>query len=59
MVVHVRMMVIVDSLVPALQDLRVTGVRSPVTVGHNDNLFSINVINFLPCILKYILIILC
>ena len=39
MVVHVRMMVIVDSLVPALQDLRVTSVRSLVMVGDKNNLF--------------------
>ena len=59
MAVPVRMMVIVDSLVPALQDLRVTGVRSPVMVGHNNNLFLHNVTNVLACILKVILIYLC
>ena len=49
MAVHVRMMVIVDSLVPALQDMRVTGVTSPVMVGDNNNLLH-NVINVLASI---------
>ena len=49
MELHVSMMMIVDTLVPALQDLRVTGVTSPVMVGDNNNLLH-NVINVLASI---------
>ena len=50
MELHVPMMMIVDTLVPAVQDLRVTGVTSPVMVGDNNNLFLHNVTNALEFI---------
>ena len=58
MELHVPMIMIVDTLVPALQDLRVIGVTSPVMVCHNSNLFLYSITNVLPCILKINLIIL-
>ena len=50
MELHVPMKMIVDTLVPALQDLRVTGVRSSVMVCDNNNPFLHNVTNVLASI---------